>query len=45
VKLSRPSVLRGILPSREAVLQLYGPEPMHEASAIAAAIRTLVRRG
>jgi hypothetical protein len=31
----------GILPSREAVLALYGPEPVHEA----AAIRTLVRRG
>ena len=35
----------GLLPSREAVLQLYGPEPVHEATAIAAAIRTLVRRG
>ena len=35
----------GLLPSREAVLQLYGPEPLHEATAIAAAIRTLVRRG
>jgi hypothetical protein len=35
----------GILPSREAVLQLYGPEPVHEATAIAAAIETLVRRG
>ena len=35
----------GILPSREAVLQLYGPEPVHEAAALAAAIRTLVRRG
>ena len=35
----------GILPSREAVLQLYGPEPVHEAAALSAAIRTLVRRG
>ena len=35
----------GILPSREAVIELYGPEPVHEATAIAAAIRTLVRRG
>jgi hypothetical protein len=35
----------GILPSRETVLQLYGPEPVHEAEALAAAIRTLVRRG
>ena len=35
----------GILPSREALLQLYGPEPVHEATALAAAIRTLVRRG
>jgi hypothetical protein len=35
----------GILPSREAVLQLYGPEPVHEATALAAAIRALVRRG
>ena len=35
----------GILPSREAVLQLYGPEPVHEAEALSAAIRTLVRRG
>jgi hypothetical protein len=35
----------GILPSREAVLQLHGPEPVHEATAIAEAIRKLVRCG
>jgi hypothetical protein len=28
----------GVLPSEEAVLQLYGPEPMHEGQAISDAI-------
>ena len=33
----------GILPSRATLIQLYGPEPVHEATALAAAIRTMVR--
>ncbi|RUV66740.1 MAG: hypothetical protein EOR30_34365 [Mesorhizobium sp.] len=31
----------GVLPSEEAVLGLYGPEPIHEAEALAKAIATL----
>ena len=32
----------GILPSEEPVLGLYGPEPVHEASAIVEALRRLL---
>lgn len=32
----------GILPSEEAVLGLYGPEPVHEAEAIVEALRKLL---
>lgn len=34
----------GILPSEEAVLGLYGPEPVHEAEAIVEALRKLLAR-
>jgi hypothetical protein len=34
----------GILPSEEAVLMLYGPEPVHEATAIVEALRKLLAR-
>jgi hypothetical protein len=33
----------GTLPSQDAVLQLYGPEPVHEATAIVEALRKLLR--
>jgi hypothetical protein len=32
----------GILPSEEAVLQLYGPEPVHEAEALCRAIERII---
>jgi hypothetical protein len=32
----------GILPSRDALLALYGPEPVHEATAIIEALRKLL---
>jgi hypothetical protein len=32
----------GILPSQDAVLALYGPEPVHEATAIVDALRKLL---
>jgi hypothetical protein len=32
----------GILPSQDAVLERYGPEPVHEAAAIVAALRELL---
>jgi hypothetical protein len=32
----------GALPSKEAVLKLYGPEPAHEASAIVDALQRLL---
>jgi hypothetical protein len=32
----------GVLPSQEAVLKLYGPEPVHEATAIVNALRTVL---
>lgn len=32
----------GALPSEEAVLNLYGPEPVHEAEAIVEALRKLL---
>jgi hypothetical protein len=32
----------GALPSEEAVLGLYGPEPVHEATAICEALRKLL---
>jgi hypothetical protein len=32
----------GALPSEEAVLKLYGPEPIHEASAIVQALQKLL---
>jgi hypothetical protein len=32
----------GALPSEEAVLQLYGPEPRHEAAAIVDALRRIL---
>jgi hypothetical protein len=35
----------GILPSQEAVLKLYGPEPVNEAAAIVDALQKLLRRG
>lgn len=34
----------GVLPSEEAVLELYGPEPIHEAEALAKAIIATVAR-
>jgi hypothetical protein len=34
----------GIVPSGEAVLALYGPEPVHEAEAIVEALRKLLTR-
>jgi hypothetical protein len=35
----------GILPSKDAVLQRYGPKPVHEATAIVEALQKLLRRG
>jgi len=35
----------GILPSQDAVLQHYGPEPVHEATAIVEALQKLLARG
>ena len=35
----------GILPSQDAVLQRYGPEPVHEATAIVEALQKMLRRG
>jgi hypothetical protein len=35
----------GALPSEEAVLRLYGPEPVHEAAAIVGALRKLLGNG
>ena len=36
----------GALPSEEAVLRRYGPEPVHEAAAIVETLKTLlVNRG
>ena len=35
----------GALPSEEAVLSLYGPEPVHEAAAIVEALRKLLGNG
>jgi hypothetical protein len=32
----------GMLPSKEAVLQLYGPLPVHEAQAIVDALRKML---
>jgi hypothetical protein len=32
----------GILPSRDAVLLLHGPEPVHEATAIVEALQKLL---
>jgi hypothetical protein len=32
----------GILPSEEAVLALYGPEPVHEATAIVRALHKML---
>jgi hypothetical protein len=32
----------GILPSRDAVLMLHGPEPVHEAAAIVKALQKLL---
>jgi hypothetical protein len=34
----------GALPSSEAVLMLYGPEPIHEGQAIVDALRKLLTR-
>ena len=34
----------GVLPSEEAVLLLYGPEPVHEGEALAKAIVETVER-
>jgi hypothetical protein len=34
----------GVLPSGEAVLLLYGPEPVHEGEALAKAIIATVER-
>ena len=34
----------GVLPSNEAVLLLYGPEPIHEGQAIVDALRKLLTR-
>ncbi|RWQ21406.1 hypothetical protein [Mesorhizobium sp.] len=34
----------GVLPSEEAVLLLYGPEPIHEGEALAKAIIETVNR-
>jgi len=35
----------GILPSQDVVLQRYGPEPVHEATAIVEALEKLFGRG
>ena len=35
----------GALPSREAVLSLYGPEPIHEGQAIVDALKKLLPSG
>jgi hypothetical protein len=35
---------KGILPSEDAVLGLYGPEPVHEATAIVKALHKLLAR-
>jgi hypothetical protein len=35
----------GILPSQDAVLEHYGPEPVHEAAAIVEALQRLFGRG
>jgi hypothetical protein len=35
----------GILPSKDAVLEHYGPEPVHEATAIVEAFRKLLSHG
>jgi hypothetical protein len=35
----------GALPSGEAVLMLYGPEPIHEGQAIVEALRKLLSGG
>ena len=32
----------GVLPSGEAVISLYGPEPIHEAQAIVDALTTIL---
>jgi hypothetical protein len=32
----------GVLPSQDAVLALYGPEPVHEATAIVEALQKLL---
>lgn len=34
----------GILPSPDAVLERYGPEPVHEAAAIVEALQKLLAR-
>lgn len=34
----------GVLPSREMVLGLYGPEPVHEAEALAKAVIATVEK-
>ena len=34
----------GILPSSEAVMERYGPEPVHEAEAIVDALRKVLAR-
>ena len=34
----------GILPSKDAVLKLHGPEPVHEATAIVEALQKLLAR-
>lgn len=34
----------GILPLEDAVLQLYGPEPVHEATAIVEALQRLLEK-
>ena len=34
----------GILPSKDAVLEHYGPEPVHEAAAIVEALHKLLAR-
>jgi hypothetical protein len=35
----------GILPSKDAVLEHHGPEPVHEATAIVEAFRKLLSHG
>jgi hypothetical protein len=35
----------GILPSQDAVVEHYGPEPVHEATAIIQAPQKLLRHG